>query len=237
MPDSSATSTTTVDTIRKVVVIDTIKGTVDVSTPGGIYSTQINDLEYWLQLNEDKSYRLEEKDKKGSSRSTLSGNWGMDENDILLYDNRTVIGKLSRSGDSIYVSELKNAKTAGKDQLLKRYDLASSDTQWTNRKSKGVDFYGLGNEPFWNIEIDNENLTSFKMADWKQSVSLKTVKPTMTKDSIYYNFTGANKISVTVYNQFCSDGMSDKMYSNKVKIRYKGQTYSGCGEYFNSPKK
>jgi uncharacterized membrane protein len=39
-----------------------------------------------------------------------------------------------------------------------------------------------------------------------------------------------DSLLVTVYPLFCSDGMSDFLYTQKIKLVYKGQTYTGCGE-------
>jgi uncharacterized membrane protein len=33
-----------------------------------------------------------------------------------------------------------------------------------------------------------------------------------------------------IYPRFCSDGMSDFLYTQQVKMVYKGKTYKGCGE-------
>jgi uncharacterized membrane protein len=70
----------------------------------------------------------------------------------------------------------------------------TTDTLWQHKKNAGVDFFGIGNEPFWNIEIDEQGQTTIRMADWESAVSLKTPWASLSsKDSIVYQFADATK--------------------------------------------
>jgi uncharacterized membrane protein len=109
----------------------------------------------------------------------------------------------------------------------------TSDTLWQHKKNAGVDFFGIGNEPFWNIEIDEQGQTTIRMADWESAVSLKTPPVSLhSKDSIVYQFADPTKTRIVLYNRSCSDGMSDNVYAQKIKLQYKNLTYSGCGKLF-----
>ncbi len=119
------------------------------------------------------------------------------------------------------------AKLLGVDAVI--------NPSWKQKQSEGIDFIGVGNEPFWSLEIDNEKMISFKLADWKKPVVVASQKPTITKDSTLYMLSSQGMpLRVIIYPQFCSDGMSDFLYQYKVAVSFKGSTYKGCGVMFGN---
>ena len=68
------------------------------------------------------------------------------------------------------------------------------------KKSEGIDFAGMGNEPFWSLEIDYEKSISFKLADWKKPVVTGIEKPIIIKDSTIYKLkSDTTKWTITIY--------------------------------------
>ena len=103
---------------------------------------------------------------------------------------------------------------------------------WRNKKKEGIEFFGVGNEPFWSVEIDEQKNISFQLADWSKALVFKPAPPATYDDSIVYQLSSdIASIKITILNQFCSDGMSDNMYEYRVHVRYKGETFRGCGVY------
>ena len=43
-----------------------------------------------------------------------------------------------------------------------------------------------------------------------------------------------SKMDISLFPQFCSDGMSDNLYEYKVVLKYNGKKYNGCGVLLNS---
>ncbi len=66
--------------------------------------------------------------------------------------------------------------------LVKR-ELAGLNPSWKQKQNEGIDFIGVGNEPFWSLEIDNEKMIVFKLVDWKKPVIVSVETPIVTKDS------------------------------------------------------
>ena len=90
--------------------------------------------------------------------------------------------------------------------------------------------YAIGNEPFWNAEISNKDSMAFRLMDWPQALKLKINTSQINSDSLVFtaqNDTASLKILVLPY--FCSDGMSDMIYKNKIRVYYNNKLYSGCG--------
>jgi uncharacterized membrane protein len=99
-----------------------------------------------------------------------------------------------------------------------------------NKKQQGIILFGLGNEPFWNVELNNKDSVSFQIADWSQPVKLKVDSTIRNKDSLFYLAKNDSiDFKLTVLPYFCNDGMSDYVYGNKVQLQYNHQTYKGCG--------
>jgi len=98
------------------------------------------------------------------------------------------------------------------------------------------DYWCMGNEPFWQIQIsEKENLIdfydpmipkfyhfSFSKAEIKGNQKIYTAEDKANN----------NKIKVTIVNEKCSDGMSERSYKNKSEVVLNGTSYRGCAVAF-----
>ncbi len=86
-------------------------------------------------------------------------------------------------------------------------------------------YHAVGTEPFWNLLIDEHNLT-FTQPD---------VQPlTQPTPPVIHGFAGeiyqTPRINVNiVHSPGCSDGMSDRVYPDKVQVTVDGRQFNGCG--------
>jgi len=176
----------------------------------------------------DKKYRMEEmKWGKSAALKKTEGIWERKSGMIWMYQPGRTPLKFFLRKDSLFTDSLQYA-------LVKR-DMADMNPSWKEKQNEGIDFIGVGNEPFWNIEIDDEKMVTFKLADWKKPVTADAVQPIFSKDSTIYNLTAnKNNLRVIILSQFCSDGMSDMLYQYKVIVNYKGSVYKGCGVLLNN---
>ena len=214
------TTTATLNTLQK-----------NTKLPLGFYQvmlpcTDCKAIEHTIFFNDDLSYQIEEKRwDKQNAISRTTGNWRPNEGKIWAYENDKVRARYEWRGDTlVYIEPSDNTI------IMQKLISVLQNEVWRNKKSEGIEFFGIGNEPFWNIEIDEEKYIRFGLADWVKPVSFKAAKPVSNTDSIIYK-TGKNTaaLHVTIFNQFCSDGMSDNIYNNKVRVVYKGVEYNGCG--------
>ena len=180
-------------------------------------------IQQTILFTPDKKYRLEELTwGKSSIPKKTEGIWEIKSGMIWMYQQGKSPMKFFLRKDSLFTDSLQYA-------LVKR-ELATINPSWKQKQSNGVDFIGVGNEPFWSLEIDNEKVVSFKLSDWKKPVIASVEKPTVTKDSTLYTLiSGGVPLRIIIYPQFCSDGMSDFLYQYKVAVSFKGNTYKGCG--------
>jgi uncharacterized membrane protein len=231
--DSTNTDTTTTDTAS--YTLDSTNSNMGVNTraPEGIFQALLpcpdcKGLQHTIAFYTNLTYRLEEEKlgKKGEIKKS-NGNWKPSNGIIELYNDQLTTGRYKWVGDTLMYMQGTNTIP------MRKLTTITDNEVWLNKKSQGVDFFGVGNEPFWNIEIDDEKAITFQLADWTQPLKLKPVKPIVSADSVLYNASNdSTTLRITIYNTFCSDGMSNNMYNNKVKVVYNKQTYSGCGMKF-----
>ncbi len=214
------TTTVTLDTLQK-----------NTKLPLGFYQVMLpcvdcKAIEHTIFFNEDLSYQIEEKRwDKEAIISRTNGNWRPNEGKIWAYENDKVRARYAWRRDTlVYIEPTDNAI------IMQKLSTALQNDVWQNKKKEGVEFFGIGNEPFWSIEIDEQQSIQFRLADWAKPISLKAVSPVRNADSTIYKMgKDTAALIVVIFNQFCSDGMSDNIYNNKVRVVYKGIEYNGCG--------
>ena len=198
--------------------------------PDGIYKTNLPCsncpvIEHTVAFYNNNTYRLEEK-KPGNSPSIIksTGTFKPTNGIIYLYEGGIAAGRYQWKGDTLQYLK-------GNAVYVMQKQQSALDVQvWKNKKTEGLEFFGIGNEPFWNIEIDDQKEIAFHLAEWNQPMRFNVVKPIQSADSIVYKAkNNSSAITITIYNTFCSDGMSDNIYDSKVKVVYNNQTYKGCG--------
>lgn len=214
----------TVIFVKDSVMAATFSDSLPTGAYQGMYPCKgCEGIQQTILFTPDKKYRLEELTwGKSSVPKKTEGIWERKNGMIWMYQPGRPPLKFFLRKDSLFTDSLQYA-------LVKR-ELATLNPSWKQKQNEGVDFLGLGNEPFWSLEIDNEKMILFKLADWKKPVIVPIEKPTVTKDSTYYTLKSeGNILRITIYPQFCSDGMSDFLYQYKMAVIFKGNIYKGCG--------
>ena len=223
-------STTVYDTLISVPPRDTVlfgfyQGVLPCADCQGIRHT--------LLLKDSGRFKLEEFVMgKDMFPEKLEGRWTRQDDSLRLQANQQIIATYFVTKDTLklgYRQGRAMADVRSKNYAVARQPNAATNPAWKGKFNSGVDFYGIGNEPFWNIEI-NESSISFKLADLPKALVFPAVKPRSSKDSVFYSTSLADaKLEVSIYNEFCNDGMSDNLYEYRVHVRYKGETFKGCG--------
>ncbi|MBW0144961.1 META domain-containing protein [Sphingomicrobium clamense] len=81
-----------------------------------------------------------------------------------------------------------------------------------------------GTEPFWSLTIDRRDMRFEEMNGFSVVERTPPVEPSRYGDE----FRG-RRIEVTIRRERCSDGMSDRIYPDRVDVRVDGRYYRGCG--------
>ena len=174
------------------------------------------------------SYRLQEEYlEKQDSIVITEGTWTPSQGFIWLYKDQLVRGRYIWKGDTL---QYFNPGTSKKFSLAKLTP-ASTNAVWREKEKQGTILYGVGNEPFWSIEVNRHDSAVLSMPEWTSPLRVRLSSTNLTKDSTIYS-ADEDSLRIVVFRNFCSDGMSDFTYSNKVSITYKGRVYRGCGVSF-----
>lgn len=205
-----------------------------IKSPNGIYHTILpleNKIEQTIAFNRDLTYQLQEKYSGAEKDSVIitEGSWTPSDGFVWLYKDQVVRGRYKWKGDTLQYYSPVIKKNFSMQQLQD----ANENKAWSVKGKKGIFLFGSGNEPFWNIELDNKDSISFLLSAWEHPLKLKIDSSFNRSDSTaYMGKNDSSQIRVTVFPQFCSDGMSDYVYRNKVKVQYNHQVYTGCGIIF-----
>lgn len=178
------------------------------------------------------SFRLQEEYlSRKDSTVVAEGTWAPSAGFIWAYKDQVVRSRYTWKGDTLqyYSPRLK------KSFPMNRLTQVTANPVWQTKKAEGVHLYAIGTEPFWSVEVTNEDSLLLNMPDWNKPLRAKLSATNLVKDStIYASYT--DSLQLTVYPLFCSDGMSDFLYTKKVKLQYRGQIYRGCGEVLANPR-
>src|SRR5437762_2694791 len=86
-------------------------------------------------------------------------------------------------------------------------------------------YHAVGTEPFWNLLIDERNITFVQPG--AQPITQATPAPINGFAGPIYQ---TPRIHVNIVkNQRCSDGMSDRVYPDKVQVTVDARQFNGCG--------
>ena len=85
-------------------------------------------------------------------------------------------------------------------------------------------YHAVGTEPFWNLLIDEHNVTF--VVPGTEPINQHT-------PAVIHGIAGeiyqTPRINVNIVHGTCSDGMSDRAYPDKVQVTVDGHRFSGCG--------
>lgn len=89
-------------------------------------------------------------------------------------------------------------------------------------------YRALGTEPFWSLDLNGREMV-FNEAN---APGQRIVEP---QPRAIHGFAGdifqSKRINLNiVHGQRCSDGMSDRVYPDKVQVRVDDRSFEGCGD-------
>ncbi len=95
------------------------------------------------------------------------------------------------------------------------------------------EYVALGNEPFWTLEIiPYEKRIVFKDIGAQKVYEFPYAGAISVQGRVRYEVRSAdrrNALEVTLSEQACRDGMSDRRYNHTATVLLNGKTFRGCG--------
>lgn len=203
-----------------------------VKKPEGVYHTILQEgtahIEHIILFNKNGTYRLQEKWNRGDSVVSTQGTWNPSNGYIWLYKGQLAHGRYAWKGSTLQYVHPGQKKSYD----MMTMPLITASKFWIDKGRAGTRFYGIGNEPFWSIELGAGDTLAFHYFEWKEALRMKAT-PVQQGDSLIIEARNdSTTLKVVVLPQFCSDGMSDYMYRNSVRVQFNDKSYSGCGQVY-----
>jgi len=202
-----------------------------IKQPKGIYQTHLpfgQGMEQTVAFYNDQTFRLQEKYLLGKKDSIVvtEGNWSPSDGSIWLYKDQVVRGRYRWDGDTLqYISP-----SFKKNFSMRPLQAARDDAGWQSASGESLVLYGVGTEPFWHLTFTDRDTLSFTLPAKEQPAQFRLAATQRTGDSIAYTArSDSSELRVTVYPEFCGDGMSDVVYRHRIRVEYNNQVYNGCG--------
>ncbi len=219
--------------VRDSLQVSAIADSLPLGAYQGIFPCKDCDgVQQTILFKADKTFREEQMIWSKNELPKISeGFWQIRKGKIeLIQKNKPVINFIKR-GDTLLAVEINRIPiNNSSNYMLTKRNLAINNPVWEKKKLEGIDFAAIGNEPFWSLDIDFKKSISFKLADWKKPLITGVEKPILNKDSTIYKLKSDTTLwTITIYPQFCNDGMSDYLYQYKVNVKYNNILYKGCG--------
>lgn len=202
-----------------------------IKNPSGIYSVTIpsaHERRHTIKFFANNQFQLQEKYENAPEDSIVvtQGTWAPSNGFIWLYRDNVAWGRYKWQGINLAYFNAADGKTLPMQKLT---DVMNTKT-WQQKLAENLAVYGIGTEPFWSIEHRAGDTLSFLLADKGAPVNLKLLTRTTVNDStIYLAGNDSMQLKMVVLPFFCSDGMSDNVYQNKILVQFNNQKYSGCG--------
>ena len=105
--------------------------------------------------------------------------------------------------------------------------LAGCATVPTSPPEPDASYKAVGTEPFWALELDGREMV-FTEAN-AQAQRVAEPQPRAIHGFAGDIFQGKRINLNIVHGQRCSDGMSDRVYPDKVQVSVDGRSFEGCG--------
>jgi uncharacterized membrane protein len=90
----------------------------------------------------------------------------------------------------------------------------------------GGTYRAQGTEPFWDLTIDERQMVFTDRGNSAVPVAAPTPRVIVGVAGEIYQ---TPRLSVNIVHARCSDGMSDRVYPDKVQITVDGRQFNGCG--------
>lgn len=198
--------------------------------PTGIYRLLLSEageprIEHTISFS-NQNYLLQERYLNAKDSLVITeGTWAASDGFIWLYRDQVTAGRYAWKGDQLQYYDPGQNKRFAMQKLVP----VTENKTFLDKKKEGIVFFGVGNEPFWNVQLESNDSLRFSLAAWKRPVKLELLETRQSNDSTFYLAANDSaRLRVVLLPYFCSDGMSDFTYSYQVQADFNGHVYKGC---------
>lgn len=167
------------------------------------------------------------------------GNWALKNDTLSLYiDNNELLKVYLYDGETITLLDHNRQQVTG--ELSDMYTLEKSPEEMSIRRrhdelrtEEGVRFLASGNEPFWNIRIDETDSLHYRTPETEWSAPSESTSE--NEDSIIWRAESQpGTLVMTATQSWCRDTMSGFLFTHTVTVQAEelGEL-RGCGRFLD----
>lgn len=193
-------------------------------------------IDYQLSLHEDQRYQelMVYRDRNEGKAVIDTGTWKMENDSIIVLVGQQPQNFLFEDG-KLYHLDREGHRVTGAladNYILRPVDGEGNYNQLKEKAAAGTDFWAVGSEPGWTLELDRDKTIFFQDMNG-DSLRVPTPRPNPNTDSlrVYTPKHEKAEIIITIRHRACTDDMSGYMRPYTVEVQVKDKNYRGCGQY------
>ncbi|MCC5940247.1 MAG: hypothetical protein JJU37_01795 [Balneolaceae bacterium] len=209
----------------------------DIELPAAFSATAVSSsdhqLHYSLILKDNRFKEVVLFDDESQSTIENTGLWEISNNRVTLTDHQGELLKLFRLQESELLlikatDETTPHLTINEFSIQPVSEFSSIINHQHRLREDGVQFIASGNEPFWSVQIDNENNISFRTPDTDISGRIPNFETGSSLISTSFN-AGSVSARLDASELYCVDSMSGFLFTHTVTLTMENETWFGCG--------
>lgn len=217
-------------------VSDTIEN-LPITYSGTIPCADCPGIETYLHLKDDFQFNeVQWYLDRDQNPFTTTGRWVLQEDTLTFFDeDKNPLKSFLYSDEQLTMLDTEGNKITG--ELADNYILTKSHEETSIRqrhnqlKEEGVTFVSNGNEPFWSVQINEDDEIKFQTPESNWTAPISDMQ--QNKDErTYQTKTEENSLKVIIINEYCRDSMSGFLFTHTVEVQVNDEPeMNGCGRF------
>lgn len=202
-------------------------------------------ISYQLQLDNKGRYHVVRDYVDRESIFEGDGEYTFKNGQVQLWSDGKIIERYEYEGDRLIMLDGEGNRI--ETELAPYYTLYKGDAERSKNPDVGnisdpnINYRGTGNEPFWGIQITDENQIIFKgLMEDEMEFSVPVTGTDLSDDVKTIIYTGEQddkKLTVTITTEACQDNMSGFYFPTRLDVSVemgdKKYDLRGCGQFLS----
>lgn len=196
-------------------------------------------IDYYLLIEEDGFTGLSWYRDRSPDPLEETGRWELRDDTLSIYDEHDGLLKTFLFEDD-RLTLLDADRQQISDEPADHYVIEKSPEDASIRqrhnefRDEGVRFLASGNEPFWNIRVDDQGRFSYRSMEREWSTDLQDTPEPEESSQTYRVETNSDRVTMIVEKTYCRDSMSGFLFTHTVTLQQNGEPdLHGCGRFLN----
>ncbi|MEX2456048.1 MAG: copper resistance protein NlpE N-terminal domain-containing protein [Balneolaceae bacterium] len=193
-------------------------------------------IDYYLHLEEKQFREVSWYLDPETDPFVADGKWFLKNDTLTLFDDNDIAFKsFLYSNEQLILLDTEGSKITGEladNYVLEKSQEETSIRQHHNRlNEEGVTFVSNGNEPFWSVQIFEENKLKFQTPEANWTASISNIKQNRD-EQIYQAEADTGSLKIFIRDEYCRDSMSGFLFTHTVSVQVNNDTeMNGCGRF------